>query len=59
MSSTPWTYLPSHGGPLQVDRAFYDRLAQQTDGRALVDGVIDWVSRSAAPEAATALPTIQ
>jgi len=29
------------------------------NGRALVDGVIDWVSRSAAPEAATALPTIQ
>jgi uncharacterized protein len=37
MPSTPWTYLPSHGGPLQVDRAFYDRLAAETAGRTLVD----------------------
>jgi uncharacterized protein YcgI (DUF1989 family) len=32
-----WTYLPSHGGPLAVDRPFYDRLARQTARRTVVD----------------------
>ncbi len=31
MSSKPWTYLPSERGALDVDRAFYDRLAAETD----------------------------
>jgi len=36
--SAPWTYLPSApGGPLEVDRAFYDRLAGATGQRTLVD----------------------
>jgi uncharacterized protein YcgI (DUF1989 family) len=37
MSATSWTYLPAHGGPLRVDRAFYDRLANDTAGRTPVD----------------------
>jgi len=35
--STPWTYLPSHGGPLAIDRSFYDRLARESAARTLVD----------------------
>jgi uncharacterized protein YcgI (DUF1989 family) len=39
MASTKWTYLPTdeEAGALDVDRAFYDRLARQTERRALVD----------------------
>jgi uncharacterized protein YcgI (DUF1989 family) len=38
MASGLWTYLPAAaGGPLEVDRAFYGRLAQETAGRTLVD----------------------
>jgi hypothetical protein len=40
VSSSPWTYLPSHGGPLAVDRPFYDRLARETSARTLVDRFI-------------------
>jgi uncharacterized protein YcgI (DUF1989 family) len=33
-----WTYLPSaSGGPLEVDRPFYDRLARETQTRTLVE----------------------
>src|SRR6516165_2426814 len=36
--SSLWTYLPSTpGGPLEVDRAFYGRLARETDRRMPVD----------------------
>jgi len=34
------TYLPSQGNPLDVDRAFYDRLARATDRRALVQQLV-------------------
>src|SRR5437762_5351291 len=38
MPATPWTYLPSTpGGPLAIDRAFYDRLARETDRRTPVE----------------------
>jgi uncharacterized protein YcgI (DUF1989 family) len=37
MSSMPWTYLPSEGRTLGVDRSFYDRLARATAGRRLVE----------------------
>jgi len=38
MASRLWTYLPSTpGGPLEVDRAFYDRLARETAARTQVD----------------------
>jgi uncharacterized protein YcgI (DUF1989 family) len=38
MASALWTYLPAApGGPLDVDRAFYGRLARETAGRTLVD----------------------
>jgi uncharacterized protein YcgI (DUF1989 family) len=38
MASRLWTYLPSTpGGPLEVDRAFYDRLARETAARTEVD----------------------
>jgi len=38
MSSSLWTYLPSTSGePLEVDRAFYGRLARETEQRAPVD----------------------
>lgn len=38
MPSRLWTYLPSQpGGPLEVDRAFYDRLARESAGRRLVE----------------------
>lgn len=36
MSSSKWTYLPSEGKSLDVDRAFYHRLAQETHARSLV-----------------------
>jgi uncharacterized protein YcgI (DUF1989 family) len=32
-----WTYLPSEGISLDVDRAFYDRLARETEQRSPVD----------------------
>ena len=32
-----WTYLPSEGVSLDVDRAFYDRLASETNERTPVD----------------------
>jgi len=37
VSSTPWTYLPTDGAALPLDRAFYDRLAQATTERRLTD----------------------
>ena len=37
MSSTPWTYLPTDGAPLPIDRAFYDRLAHATTERRLLE----------------------
>ena len=38
MASRLWTYLPSTpGGPLEVDRGFYDRLARETAARTQVD----------------------
>ncbi len=41
MPSTLWTYLPSTpGGPLEVDRAFYDRLARETGRRTPVSRFI-------------------
>jgi D-alanyl-D-alanine carboxypeptidase/D-alanyl-D-alanine-endopeptidase (penicillin-binding protein 4) len=53
-------YVPDASGQqcIVVVMVNHER-AGNGNGRALVDGVIDWVSRSAAPEAATALPTIQ
>jgi uncharacterized protein YcgI (DUF1989 family) len=37
--SRGWGYLPdAPGGPLAVDRPFYDALARETTGRTLVDG---------------------
>jgi uncharacterized protein YcgI (DUF1989 family) len=38
MASKPWTYLPSEGEAkaLEVNRAFYERLAQEVGGRTLV-----------------------
>lgn len=41
MASTLWTYLPSTpGGPLDVDRPFYDRLARETGRRSLVEQLV-------------------
>ncbi len=41
MPSSLWTYLPSApGGPLEVDRVFYGRLARETDKRTKVDGFV-------------------
>ena len=40
MASTLWTYLPSEGQTLALDRAFYDRLAREVDGRTLVDSFV-------------------
>jgi uncharacterized protein YcgI (DUF1989 family) len=42
MVSKPWTYLPSEGegAALVVDRPFYERLAQETDGRTVVDSFV-------------------
>lgn len=38
MSSAPWTYLPSvSGGPLDLDREFYGRLARETGKRSLIE----------------------
>ncbi len=38
MSSALWTYLPSaSGGPLDLDREFYGRLARETGRRSLVE----------------------
>lgn len=37
MSSAPWTYLPDEPGSLTIDRAFYNRLAAETDRRELVE----------------------
>lgn len=38
MSARLWTYLPSSpGGPLEVDRGFYGRLAAETGRRTTVD----------------------
>ena len=38
MSERPWTYLPTTpGGPLAVDRPFYNRLASETSRRTLVE----------------------
>jgi uncharacterized protein YcgI (DUF1989 family) len=33
-------YLPTRGGPLDVDRAFYGRVAAETGGRELVDDFV-------------------
>jgi uncharacterized protein YcgI (DUF1989 family) len=38
MTSQIWTYLPSvPGGPLDVDREFYGRLARATESRTLIE----------------------
>ena len=37
MPESKWTYLPSEGVSLDVDRDFYDRLAGETTRRSLVD----------------------
>src|SRR4051812_47911427 len=37
MSGPEPTYRPKRGGPLDVDRAFYGRLAEQTDRREMVE----------------------
>ena len=37
MPAAPWTYLPAEPTALDVDRAFYDRLAAETDGRTLIE----------------------
>jgi uncharacterized protein YcgI (DUF1989 family) len=37
MNGAKWTYLPSEGVSLEVDRPFYDRLARQIESRSLVD----------------------
>jgi len=37
MSAAKWTYLPSEGVSLDVDREFYDRLARETATRTTVD----------------------
>ncbi len=37
MPDTKWTYLPSEGVSLEVNRGFYDRLARETDSRSLSD----------------------
>jgi uncharacterized protein YcgI (DUF1989 family) len=38
-----WTYLPSEGGSLAIDRTFYDRLASETARRELVEQVESFV----------------
>jgi uncharacterized protein YcgI (DUF1989 family) len=40
MRSPEPCYLPTRGGPLDVDRAFYDRLAADTGRRAPVDAFV-------------------
>jgi len=35
-----WTYLPSDEGALRIDRAFYERLASNTERRELVESFI-------------------
>jgi uncharacterized protein len=35
-----WTYLPDEAGTLDIDRAFYDRLARETERRSLVDSFV-------------------
>jgi hypothetical protein len=40
VASNLWTYLPSDEGALCIDRAFYERLADATDRRELVDSFI-------------------
>src|SRR4051812_11962106 len=32
----PWTYLPAEPAAIAVDRQFYERIADETDGRMLV-----------------------
>lgn len=53
-------YVPDANGQqcIVVVMVNHDR-AGNGNGRALVDGVIDWVARSAAPEAPSALPSAQ
>lgn len=40
MSQSKWTYLPSEGVSLDVDRVFYDRLANETEMREQVDSFV-------------------
>ena len=40
MTSTLWTYLPSEGGSLAIERELYDRLARDTARRTLVDSFV-------------------
>ncbi len=40
MPDAKWTYLPSEGVSLDVDREFYDRMANQRDGRTMVDSFV-------------------
>jgi len=39
MSDSKWTYLPSEGVSLDVDRAFYDRIAGELNSRSLVESI--------------------
>jgi uncharacterized protein YcgI (DUF1989 family) len=43
MAATLWTYLPSEGGSLAIDRGFYDRLARETARREQVEQVESFV----------------
>ena len=36
MVGRPWTYLPAEPAAIAVDRPFYERIANETDGRTLV-----------------------
>ena len=40
MTAKLWTYLPSDEGALRIDRAFYERLASNTERRELVESFI-------------------
>ncbi len=39
MSGSKWTYLPSQGVSLDVDRSLYDRLARETESRQLAEAI--------------------
>lgn len=40
MPSSKWTYLPSEGVSLDIDRPFYDQIARKIEERTLVDSIV-------------------
>lgn len=40
MAGSLWTYLPDEPGALDIDRAFYDRLAGETSARDLIESFV-------------------